>query len=341
MTLSHLALAVAGSSLLALAACSATEPAKRDVDVPAVPARHVPESPLQAVGSDDAEELTAYQRSFRDCPRCPEMVIVPLGSYLMGSPTYEQGRTEDEGPIHEVTISAPFAIGRHEVTVAEFSRFVDETGYSAESQCVIYSDGNFEPHAGVGWRTPGFAQSNSHPVVCVSWNDAQTYAAWLSRWTGKEYRLPSEAEWEYAARAGTVTARHWGASHEGQCLYANGVDATMVSLYPDSVAVQNAVSCSDGHVYTAPVGSFAPNAGGIHDMLGNVWEWTDDCWNRSYTGRPSSSSAWESGQCGARVLRGGSWNSGPSDLRSAARLWITTHTRIYFNGFRVARAVTP
>ena len=259
---------------------------------------------------------------FRDCPECPEMAVLPAGSYRMGSPSYEQGRQEDEGPAHEVTIAVPFAIGVYEVTVAEFGRFVDETGYSAGSSCFTY---------------PRFRQNGRHPVVCVNWNDARAYVAWLSRETGEEYRLPSESEWEYAARAGTRTARPWGDGESGQCRHANGLDASAKEHYSDLKWV--VASCRDGHVRTAPVGSFGANDWGLHDMLGNVSEWTEDCWNDSYAGAPSDGSAWEFGDCARRVLRGGSWADGPSYLRAAYRD-ISGYSN-YSLGFRVARTLTP
>ena len=276
---------------------------------------------------------------FRDCAECPEMVVLPAGSYRMGSPSYEQGRGEDEGPVHEATIAAPFAIGRHEVTVAEFGRFVDKTGYSAGSSCRTYENGEWESRAGRGWRNPGFGQVGRHPVACVNWDDAQAYAAWLSRETREKYRLPSESEWEYAARAGAATARYWGEGESGQCRHANGADASTKERYSDwrwTVA-----SCRDGHAHTAPAGSFAANGWGLHDMLGNVWEWTEDCWNGSYAGAPSDGSAWEYGDCAERVLRGGSWLNSPSVLRAANRFWYTTGDRVVDGGFRVARTLAP
>ena len=275
--------------------------------------------------------------SFRDCAECPEMVVLPAGSYRMGSPSYEQRRGEDEGPVREVTIAAPFAIGRHEVTVAEFGRFVDETGYSAGSSCRTYESGEWESRAGRGWRNPGFGQSGRHPVACVNWNDAQAYAAWLSRETGEQYRLPSESEWEYAARAGTATARYWGEGESGQCRHANGADASAKESYSGWTVA----SCRDGHVHTAPAGSFAANGWGLHDMLGNVWEWTEDCWNGSYAGAPSDGSAWKYGDCAKRVLRGGSWFNVPSGLRAANRFRNTTGLRSIYYGFRVARTLAP
>ena len=276
---------------------------------------------------------------FRDCPECPEMVVLPAGSCQMGSPSFEQGRQEDEGPVHEVTIAVPFALGVYEVTVAEFGRFVDETEYSAGNSCDTYEGGSWEERTGRGWRNPGFGQSGRSPVACVNWNDAQAYAAWLSRETGEEYRLPSESEWEYAARAGTATARYWGEGASGQCRHANGGDANTKERYSDwpwPVA-----SCRDGHVHTAPAGSLAANGWGLHDMLGNVWEWTEDCWNSSYGGAPLDGSAWEYGDCDVRVLRGGSWNDGPSFLRAAYRFGLTTGDRYSVIGFRVARTLAP
>ena len=281
---------------------------------------------LRKVGSDVGDR-------FHDCAECPEMVVLPAGTFRMGSPPYERGRHEAEGPVHEVTIAAPFAIGRYEVTVAEFGRFVDETGHSERNSCWT--------HAGtVDWRRPGFGQRSRHPVVCVSWNDAQSYAAWLSRETGEDYRLPSESEWEYAARAGIALARYWGEAESGQCRHANGADATVKERYPDMWRWP-VVSCRDGHVHTAPVGSYAPNPWGLHDMLGNAWELTNDCWNNNYNGAPVDGSAWQSGYCDVRVKRGGSWNVAPRHLRAADRNGYEAIERSYYVGFRIAKTIAP
>ena len=279
---------------------------------------------------------------FRDCAECPEMVVVPAGSYLMGSPSYERGRLGDEeDPMHEVTIAAPFAIGLYEVTVAEFGRFVDETGYSAGNSCETYEGGKVEDRAW-DWRNPSFDQSERHPVACVSWNDAQAYVAWLSRETGEEYRLPSESEWEYAARAGTTMAQPWGEDGSDQCRHANGADASLKERY----SVLPAAWCRDEHVHTAPVGSFAANAWGLHDMLGNVSEWTEDCWHGNYSGAPSDGSAWHgstggSTGCGLRVLRGCSWFYDPLCLRAAFRYAGAVGLRDSNNGFRVVQTLAP
>ena len=176
-------------------------------------------------------------------------------------------------------------------------------------------------------------------MVCVNWHDARAYVEWLSRKTGEGYRLLSESEWEYVARGGTETARYWGESEVGQCRYANGADNA--TKRRDSDWKWAIASCDDGHARTSPVGSYEENGFGLRDVLGNVWEWVEDCWNESYRGAPRDGSAWESGECGRRVLRGGSWFSGPRYVRSAFRLGITTGNRINYYGFRVARTLTP
>ena len=174
-------------------------------------------------------------------------------------------------------------------------------------------------------------------MVCVSWDDAKAYVRWLSGKTRHEYRLLSEAEWEYVARAGTTTARYWGESKSGQCRYANGADRQAKRRKP----TRTTVYCDDVYYQTSPVGTYEANGFGLHDVLGNVWEWTEDCWNESYEGAPSDGSAWESGNCDRRVLRGGSWNSKPRILRSANRNWVATGSRNDSDGFRVARTLTP
>ena len=278
-------------------------------------------------------------KKFRDCDECPEMVVVPAGTYLMGSPASEEERADDEGPVHRVTFERPFAVGVYEVTRGEFGRFVEETGHVTGKKCHTYeSDGFFEDETWKarserGWKNPGFEQEKNEPVVCVNWVDAQAYVRWLSEETGQAYRLLSEAEWEYVARGGTTTARYWGESAAGQCRYANGADA--------STEFEWRVSCDDGHARTAPAGNYAANGYGVYDVLGNVWEWTADCWNAGYGGAPVDGRAWESGECGRRVLRGGSWDGDPGFLRSALRNRLTTGFRYSYLVFRLARTLTP
>ena len=258
-------------------------------------------------------------RRFRDCEGswCPELVVVPSGSYMMGSPESEAGRRDDEGPRHRVRIAKSFAVGVMEVTRGEFGRFVRETGHSTGNACWTYEGGEWKERSGRSWRTPGYNQADAHPVVCVSSEDARAYVRWLSRETGKRYRLLSESEWEYVARGGTRTSRYWGEGESGQCAHANGADRSLKTRkYSDWE--WSTASCDDGHVYTSPAGSYTKNGYGLHDVMGNVWEWVEDCWHESYAGAPADGGAWTvGGDCERRVLRGGSWGLEPQDLRSA------------------------
>ena len=193
--------------------------------------------------------------TFRDCPDCPEMVVIPSGSFMMGSPESETERWEDwEGPVHRVSVRQPFALGRHEVTRGQYAAFVRATGRKQADGC-WYWDAEGEANEGKrrNWRSPGFSQTERDPVACVNWDDAQAYVKWLSKKTGHAYRLPSEAEWEYAARAGTKTARYWGASADDACGYANGHDRTGKRVNKFDWTIH---ACDDGYAQTAPVGSF-------------------------------------------------------------------------------------
>ena len=268
----------------------------------------------------DTEALSSG-KTFQDCPECPEMVVIPTGKFLMGSPPDELGRSDDEGPQHEVAIINAFALGRYEVTREEYARFVSST-HHAEDTCTDRKRADF--------RDPGFQQTGQHPVVCVSLDDGQAYARWLSTKTGKRYRLPTEAEWEYAARAGTETARYWGDEESAACLYANVADQAQKRAGWKG----QFFSCFDGYKYTAPVGSFRPNRFGLYDMLGNVWEWTCSDYAERYDGTESS--------CGSgprRVNRGGSWTFLPDYVRSATRNKDFTTSRYSNLGFRLARDI--
>ena len=253
----------------------------------------------------------------------------------MGSPAAEPGRYADEGPVHQVTILEPFAVGVYEVTRGEFGHFVRDTSHAAENSCRFWDGARWVVREGRNWLEPGFRQTDRDPVTCVSWRDARAYAAWLGARTGQRYRLLSEAEWEYAARGGTRTARYWQDRGSSQCLHANGADLT-AKQYNAAWQVEG---CHDGHYFTAPAGSFTANRFGLHDVLGNVWEWTQDCWIEGYAAAPGDGQAQESGACDRRVLRGGGWNSVPQDLRSAARGKNAADNRGSNLGFRVARAL--
>jgi len=272
-------------------------------------------------------ELLMPGSTFRDCEVCPELVVVPAGSARIGAPYTEGG--DDEGPIHEVVISRPLAFGKYEVTRFEFAMFVLKTKYSLDFSCRYLAEVGWEQ--GVSWRWPGFQQTNSHPVVCVNWNDAKAYLEWLSQETGQVYRLPSEAEWEYAARAGSVDRFFFGNSVSNLCKYGNGVDASSDFKWQNK-------KCEDGYGSgTAPVGSFRPNRFGLYDTIGNVWEWLEDCWNGSYSNAPGDGSSWDTGDCSNRGTRGGSWLNDPRFLRSAHRNRLFYSYRKYNTGFRVVR----
>ena len=269
---------------------------------------------------------------WRDCDECPEVVAVPAGTFTMGSPASEEGRYDREGPIRQVAIVRPFVIGVYEITRDEYSRFVQATNHpSGDGSCLVNEGDHWEERAGRNWRDLDFPQSTRHPAVCISWDDAWAYVAWLSQLTGLEYRLPSAAEWEYAARAETNTPWYWGENIEDQCRNANGADAA--TDFPWRTG------CNDGHARTSLVGSFQANAFGLHDMLGNAWEWVQDCFNWSYDGAPATGVAWEKGDCSARVMRGASWASTPKYLRAAHRAGERPTFRSDYTGFRVARTL--
>lgn len=274
---------------------------------------------------------------FRDCANCPEMVVIPAGSFNMGSAPSETGHDSDEAPRHSVAIPSQFALAKTEIRRGQFAAFVKETGYAAGGGCLAFANGRWGKKAGRSWRNPGYPQLDNHPVVCVNWNDARAYVSWLARKTGKPYRLPSEAEWEYAARAGTKTARYWGGGQNLACSYANIMDTKGKAKVPG--VTWAAHKCNDGYAYTSPVGQFKPNTFGLYDMIGNAWEWTEDCWNESYRAAPVDGGAWTAGECGKRVLRGGSWDNEPPFARSAVRYKTEVSTRFNTSGFRVARTL--
>jgi formylglycine-generating enzyme required for sulfatase activity len=253
----------------------------------------------------DAERALKPLTSFRECAKdCPEMIVIPAGGFTMGSPATEQGRYDTEGPQHKATIAKPLAVSKYDVTFADWDACVSVGG------CPKALDGGFG--------------RDTKPVINVGWDDAQTYVAWLSKMTGQPYRLLTEAEWEYTARAGTTTAYYWG----------------------DDIGKGNAncVGCGSkwDNQQTSPVGSFAANQFGLYDMAGNVLQWVQDCWHNNYDGAPTDGSAWSSSDCSRGVVRGGTWSYNPRFLRSANRNWFSTVNRSLFLGFRVGRTlITP
>ena len=256
-----------------------------------------------------------------DAPWCPEMVALPVGEFLMGSLKDEEGRSSDEGPQHRVRIGYRLGLGRWPVTVAEYRKFVEVSGHRHEGGMYVWTGSNWKQDEIKSWRDPGFAQTNRHPVVGVSWRDAVAYSEWLGRQTGKSYRLPSEAEWEYACRAGTTTR------------YAFG----------DAITPKEANYSESKLGKTTEVGAYPPNAWGLYDMHGNVWERVEDIYHDSYQGAPTDGSAWTDGEgensSRNRVIRGGSWISlRLSSVRRSASVYAPDF-RYFFLGFRVARTL--
>ena len=248
---------------------------------------------------DEASAQTpgsAFRDSMRSGGEGPLMVVIPAGTFMMGCVSGRECKS-NELPVHEVELARSFALSSHEVTFEDYERFT---------------------HA----DTANEWGRGRRPVYNVSWVDAERYTRWLSDQTGQKYRLPSEAEWEYAARAGSGGMYSWGDDVGWRRANCEGCG----SQWDDRRA--------------APVGSFAPNGFGVYDMHGNVWEWVQDCLNRDYDGAPTDGTAWLRGDCGRRVLRGGSWASGPEDLRAASRGRQATDDRNYLIGFRVARTLT-
>jgi formylglycine-generating enzyme required for sulfatase activity len=254
--------------------------------------------------------------SFKDCPECPEMVVVPAGSFLMGSPENEEGSDVDEGPQHAVTIGTPFAVGRFAVTFAEWDACLADGG------CRGYK---LSGDTDAGWGR------GDRPVVNASWYDGQAYAQWLSGRTGKTYRLLSEAEREYVTRAGTTTPFWLGTFITPERANYNG------NLEP----YRSFGKWLGSRQQTLPVKSFNPNPWGLYQVHGNVEEWTEDCWHKNYEGAPADGSAWTTADCEVRVLRGGSWVAGPYALRSAYRAKSLLSYGVSSRGFRIARTLKP
>lgn len=278
----------------------------------------------------------------------PEMVSIPAGRFVMGSSkaqsdkelthTYllesEADKFGDwEKPQHEVQVAA-FEMSKYPVTRGDILRFVNSSGYAATG-CYAYNGENFGQSATADWRNPGFKQTQKDPAVCLSYQDAQAYIRWLNKRTGLSYRLPTEAEMEYATRAGTTTSRFWGDDPAGQCAYANGPDLTMKDHFPGWYGAP----CRDGFLLTSPVDAFKPNPWGLHDMVGNVFQITEDCWHDNFRGAPTDGSAWMSGDCSKRTLRGGSTTTHPGSMTSATRTGTPVTNRTVYVGFRLARSL--
>lgn len=258
---------------------------------------------------------------FRDCSTCPIMRVIPAGEVEVGRLRAEADDEEYPGPIHAVSVAA-FAAAKYEVSVGEFARFVADTGYTASAGCNVYGEElSWYVDFARNWRMPGYEQSRDEPVVCVSWNDAQEYAAWLGAQTGLRFRLLSEAEWEYLARLGGLSASH-GQANVGLPQCCGG-----------------AVEDADRWMYTAPVGSFGADAFGLFDVRGNVWEWQQDCYHFNYQGAPSTGAPriTDCSNPERRAVRGGSWGDGGDFLDPSFRLRAPADQGYFTLGFRLAR----
>ena len=287
-----------------------------------------------------AEGARAPGSAFRDCDGCPEMVVVPAGSFVMGTPgaVAARGAAAAESQAVVVEIPRAFALGRVEVTRGEYARFIADSGHEPQDGCRVWDPAlaRFSEDHRRSWQdvaTPA-SPGDDYPVSCVSFADAQAYVQWLSSKTDARYRLPSEAEWEYAARAGSQTLRPWGDDAEEGCEFANTYDLVAATRYRLGWAEAR---CRDGQADLAPAGQFAANAFGLQDMIGNASEWVQDCATGSYVGRPRDARAWEwLGGCAERVQRGGSWLTPAADSRSASRAAAPAGDRAADAGFRVA-----
>lgn len=291
-----------------------------------------------ATATGEGGDARAPGAVFRDCPDCPPMVVIPPGQFTMGSPETEPVRDADEGPQRIVTIPRAFAVAAYELTRGEFARFVAATGHVAARNCSVWTGARTERVAEKDWRDPNFPQADDHPVACRSWHDAQAYAAWLSARTGKTYRLLTEAEWGYAARAGAAGKYSFGEDADQLCAHGNIADDA--AREAGGAPQWTYAACRDGYGLSAvPVGRFKPNAFGLYDMHGNVWEWVEDCHRPSYAGAPTDGSAVVFPDCPARVDRGGGFFNNRGTNRSTERALYPPGATSVNIGVRLARTL--
>jgi formylglycine-generating enzyme required for sulfatase activity len=279
---------------------------------------------------------------FRECVNCPEMVVVPSGEVLIGSNASDIDSglaAANEAPQHRAVVKQPIAVGRFEITRDQYAAFVQSAGYKPSDRCYTFENNLPQERTGRSFLNPGFVQDGNHPAVCVSWTDAKAYVQWLAQTTGKPYRLLSEAEFEYAARAGSRSRFGFSDDTAELCKFVNGADrAAKNAGLPADAAYMN---CSDSYPFTAPVGSLAANAFGLSDMIGNVWEWTEDCFYGDYATAGSDSAARVDAGCTSHAVRGGDWFSTEASLRPAVRAKANADARHDDIGFRVARTLGP
>ncbi|MGE0668159.1 MAG: formylglycine-generating enzyme family protein [Sphingomonadales bacterium] len=275
-----------------------------------------------------------------DCPDCPAMVTLPAGAFVMGLHEDEAApvpsmQQQAEQPLHGVTVRDPIAMGQTEVTRGQFAAFVSETGHQSLG-CVVSNGRTWVVDRTKSWREPGFSQDDGHPVVCVNFDDAKGYAEWLSRKTGKRYRLPSETEWEYAVRGGTASGLPWGDKPALACAHGKVADRSHAARFSQKTASMF-FPCETGYAFTAPVAHYQANPFGLSDMYGNVREFVADCWATSYWGKGLGTAARTDGACETAVLRGGGWYDAPSNIRPSRRFREDRAQRRADQGFRVVK----
>jgi formylglycine-generating enzyme required for sulfatase activity len=275
------------------------------------------------VQGQNLKAAAVKNKKFKDCAECPDMVVVPAGSFMMGSPEGETKRVKEHEDQAPVRIAKPFAVGIFAVTRGEFAAFVSATNHKPDGGCYVWTATEWKEQADRSWRSPGFAQDDRHPVTCVNWNDAKAYTAWLSSKAGKPYRLLSEAEREYVTRAGTITPFWMGSSVSTNQANYKGNHGTKDKWRQTTVRVDR----------------FRANPWGLYNVHGNVWDWTEDCWNDRNSGNPGDGSARTAGDCNNRIVRGGAWAYTPTHLRASFRYWNEPGNRNAGQGFRVARAL--
>ena len=292
------------------------------------------------IAAASAAPPTAPGETFRECDACPLMVVVPPGSFQMGDDGGEKGRYE--GPVHTVTIRQPFAVGVFELTNAEYGAFVDATGHRSGEDCRIW-DGRMPANTpGKSWTDPGYGRPPrpDEPVACINWNDAKAYAAWLAEFTGKPYRLVSEAEWEYVARGNTPKTRYtWGDADEDACAHANVFDRAAAKA--EQPRPFKPADCDDGFMEVAPVGQLRANTFGVYDIIGNVWEWVEDCYVMTYLDSQTTEAAQVAHGCDRRGVRGGSWGTTVDRQRPEFRGRDPVELTTQIFGTRIARDLEP
>jgi formylglycine-generating enzyme required for sulfatase activity len=273
---------------------------------------------------------------FNDCADCPQMVVLPAGNFTLGSAKSDGAHRENEGPPVKVAIAKPFALMATEVTRDDFAAFVSDTARDVEKGCFVPDGGDGSRDEAADFMNPGFVQGAKHPAVCVSWTDAEDYAAWLSQKTGRHYRLPTEQEYEYAARAGRKGSWVWGEDPFAAtgCRTANVFDQSGKAKYK---VIEDPLPCTDGFAETSPVDALGANAFGLKGMTGNVWEWVQDCYYPDYRGAPRDGSAWEEDACAEHGIRGSSYINNVWQSRLAMRDKLGPNSREVDVGFRLAR----